>query len=696
MNLMKRFKTYYYSFIGLIMLIASVFTFPSTVVFSAAGDPTITVNSPDPNTVLNPKDVVISGVFADTQQTPNPVFTADDNLSTTNPISDSTKNPSDWVIDLANGTWSYKPSAKSLSDGTHSITISITDVGTASTSITLIIDSKRPYISGSEIISNDNNQYTVHTNDTLGTIAQSKLGNEFYWTDIAQLNGLTTTSKDTPLTDGTIINLPTIRTGEDFTSIPQNATMKIQLTDDNQMNNLVSKIRNTTSPYNPINVMLGATQLKNGTATILENTASENQNPGKYIYDVYFTPADSLTLNKTYLVYLDPNLLDDANNHVYAKFFKFTTKSNTDWDDIDNQSHDSANPHGHYQLNTNMCSACHSSHVDSPYEKDTYINSQLNPSREGGSYLISFNEKLNAKASENYCTACHDGTLNNAPAASGIEGTYHHDNPVDYDSTQPNNLKEATACTSCHNPHLEWSASNPNLLKDHYVYTHKETIADQNGADKTTVDTLDTTCETCHEDDLIHDTNTVSSIFVKNQSTDGYSALSYKKSLTTNGTIAEYSLCLRCHQANKGTATDIQSYYLDAGSGHYFTLPSDDGGSQLNGAMPCAECHETHGSDNIKMLRGQLGNTLSDSKFTSSGTTWNAANERTFCLKCHNNSTEIYGKVGEFKTTDSNNNPITGHQSGDSQSCSSCHGTGSTDAEKFQSAAHAPKKTITP
>jgi hypothetical protein len=51
---------------------------------------------------------------------------------------------------------------------------------------------------------------------------------------------------------------------------------------------------------------------------------------------------------------------------------------------------------------------------------------------------------------------------------------YHHDTSADNSQNATNTLIEANSCTSCHNPHLDWTEQNPNLLKDHYVYTHNQ------------------------------------------------------------------------------------------------------------------------------------------------------------------------------------------------------------------------------
>jgi hypothetical protein len=641
---MKRLNVDYSSFVFSLLVVVLFFIFPNITVFASVTPPSITIDSPSDNTILNTTTVVISGTFTDAS---TPLFTAIENA---NPISDSTNNATEWKItnNGTSGTWSF---TKDLSEGTHTITVQLKDESTNTTnttpkSITFTIDTKRPYILDTGIVFKGTTPYTVQSGDTLETIALAELGNSSFWTDIAQMNGLTSPyisdkSAKGVVAPGDTISLPVTRMGQDLTSTPPDSLIKISLVDDKPMDQLMSKIKDVNSPYNPIKVMLGTMQIE-GTASIIEN----NSQSGKYVYDVFFKPNTPLQLNTAYIAYLDPSLVDDANGPVFAKFFKFTTKSNMD-----------ENPHGHYQLNTNMCAGCHSSHVGA------------NNSLEGGSYEITFNVGLNGNKSESYCMSCHDGTLN-APIIDNMNKQYHHNTSLD---SSPN---ETNSCTSCHNPHQDWSEQNPNLLKDHYVYTHND------GDDVTpkVIDSLDTPCDFCHTDNKID-----------LQSTSGkYELFSYKKSITVSGVINDYSLCLRCHNTTKKSAnsliTDIEQYYNDSASGHYFTPPSDDGGSKLNGAIPCAECHETHGSDNMNMLREKLGNAFTNETFTSNGQTWDAANERQFCLKCHNNKTEIYGKIAVF------NNLIIGHETLNTQACSQCHGTGDNEAEKALSTAHAPKK----
>ncbi|MEH7495063.1 cytochrome c3 family protein [Neobacillus niacini] len=169
----------------------------------------------------------------------------------------------------------------------------------------------------------------------------------------------------------------------------------------------------------------------------------------------------------------------------------------------------------------------------------------------------------------------------------------------------------------------------------------------------------------------------------------------YKKASTTTGQVNDYSLCFTCHNDDKNI--NIQQYYVNdpyvGESGHNITSTIDSG-SQLNGQIPCSECHETHGSKNIKMLRTNLGNVkLDDSKqlYESQNNNWDAAEERNFCLKCHNNSTSLYGRTSAFSATKATGEKIPGHQTEDEQSCASCHGGASQSSIE---AAHAPKKGI--
>ena len=221
------------------------------------------------------------------------------------------------------------------------------------------------------------------------------------------------------------------------------------------------------------------------------------------------------------------------------------------------------------------------------------------PTLEGGKYGAS---------EDNFCMVCHDGT-NGSPMPDKYNSTNKHNQHTDAEA------KNSETCTSCHNPHASWTAENPSRLQSVQV----------TGASH-------------------------------------FQTLTYKKAGTAAGAVEDFTLCFSCHDG--GTASNIKKYYenetLLAESGHNITAAD---GSALNGQLACADCHETHGSNNIMLLREELGNIkLADAdKFKTTGIAWNAENERQFCLKCHNNNTEVYGKTGTFQDKNKAGEPILGH-----------------------------------
>lgn len=229
---------------------------------------------------------------------------------------------------------------------------------------------------------------------------------------------------------------------------------------------------------------------------------------------------------------------------------------------------------------------------------------------------------------ENLCMACHDGTMG---SKIGPEVTGNNE------MLKPNQhyQKSSNACTSCHNPHTPGTPENPNSLKMDSSKSH---------------------------------------------------ILAYKKAGSADGKPEDFSLCFSCHKSG-GNASDIEQYYKNSESAHM--IKSADNGSPLNGHLPCAECHETHGSSNIKMLRANLGNIQPDktlSKFSKTDGDWDNEAERAFCLSCHTteNKPELYGKTVKIDTG------IADHTDVNNLVCSSCHGDGDNP---FRSAAHAPTKT---
>ncbi|WML46058.1 cytochrome c3 family protein [Neobacillus sp. PS3-40] len=387
------------------------------------------------------------------------------------------------------------------------------------------------------------------------------------------------------------------------------------------------------------------------------------------VYTITFNPTNNFSSNTTYFVNTD---IKDVNGiSAYPKALKFITTSENE----DN------NPHMHYINNTNTCAFCHSTHLGK------------NPSLEGGRYYNTDIQKAtfpNADLSKSYCLACHDGTTT-APIVNNIDKTYQHNHPSNESGSgsELTPLIQTDSCTACHNPHLSMSKENPNLLKDHDVYTSK--------SGGQTVDSLDVTCGSCHEDNAPININDypdpVKETLSYKKSTSAEGGTSPKETDSTQNTVPDYSLCLRCHNGNtKNDAVDIETYYTST-SGHSFT---QEDGSKLAGAMPCAECHETHGSDNVKLLRKNFGNNPETTDiYSKPDAGWGPSEERTFCLKCHNNKTEIYGKIGALDDT------ITGHESDNLKACSECHSDSydpdnpvETLPKAFMEAAHGPKKGI--
>lgn len=731
-----RAKSSFYILLVMLLVISTVYSVPVEKVSATGETTTFTIKSPAINSKINTTNVIISGAYTSDADQTDLLFTAEEN----DYHSDSSVNKSDWVIDDTNAikTWTFSP--QSLSEGTHIFDIKLKKISTNeefSQTITFTIDksiqaetptilitspatgavfnSKNVTISGTytadapeydllftakdngKKISDTlvkNGDWTIDNNIKTWSFTISTLeeGNHNFTVEIKNLqtNVLSEISTDFSLSftrpyiseTGIILANGKERKGEDLTNVPLDANLKITVVDDQPMNQLKSKI--DSGNYNPIKILLGTDTLQG--VTEINGPVTKDE---KYYYEIIFNPNNAeIKMNKTYMVYINPEMVvDDLENPIFTRLFKFTTMTNAAWDD-------SENPHGHYQLNTNMCAACHSTHASK------------SPSLTGGSYQLTFTKQLTKDQpaddpSQNYCMACHDGTLN-APFTQLTDSKYRHNNPIDYDKSGKDALKQPEWCTSCHNPHLEWSQDNQNLLKDHYVYTHNEAHPEQ-GLDNPTVDSLDISCDSCH--DYIN-FSTISSDKGKQE------ILAYKKSITATGkitnkltnstiqTISDYSLCLRCHNAEKSikdpNKSDIETYYLQQQSGHNFVLTdaqqTQRDGSVLSGPIPCADCHETHGSINLFNLREILGNNplvSNNDKFKTIGTTWDKDNERNFCLNCHNKGTEIYGKKATIDTT------ILGHQIDDnSPACSECHSdqtrTYKTFRDKSMSAAHAP------
>ena len=403
--------------------------------------------------------------------------------------------------------------------------------------------------------------------------------------------------------------LPNVFPAMDMTHVPLDTTISISLSDDQLIK--IIKVPDPILVYSKDGTVLGSSNFDSTTQMIT------------------FTPTTALAANKKYFVSVNPFIEDDAGNKIFPRHWSFTTASIPEMED----------PHGNYTHNVNTCVNCHGTHVSkgSKLEDGKYVNPNT----------------------DNYCMACHDGT--SAPMAENMDKAHQHNFNVD-----PELGTKSGTCTGCHNPHLTWSESNPNMFKDHWTYDHPNST-------KETHDTMDILCEKCHDR---------ATTYKKDAATVQYNVFQYRKSTTASGLRNDFALCLRCHDGNK--ASNIQQYYEDTSvSGHKITAVD---GSPLSGQIPCAECHDTHGSSNLKILKEKLGHE-NQMDFSESAGEWDATKERTFCTKCHNGNTAIYGVTARFTET------TEGHQISSLDACSKCHGGAS---QSFLEAAHAPKKAEPP
>lgn len=341
-------------------------------------------------------------------------------------------------------------------------------------------------------------------------------------------------------------------------------------------------------------------------------------------YEIAFTPQALLDPVTKYCVMINPLLSDVAGNHVSPRSWTFTTMG------IDMVE----NPHGGYTSNVNTCSNCHSPHRG----KQQKINSPPN---------FPDSRFVEVDQIDVYCNACHDGTA--APVPGGWSRAVRHDFQVSIDGTTG-----TSSCSGCHDPHQTWTPENPNRLQDYYFYVHDDPT--NPFLPDTSEDEL---CESCHD------------ASIKDDSRVGYVRYRYERENTTAGTLEDYSLCLRCHDGVN--SVNIAVYY--SGPSRHSVTAVD--GSLLNGLLACSDCHESHGANNIKLLKSNLGH--NNVRSFLSGSAWDVDTERRFCQGCHNNHTELYGITVGFDSA------IHGHETTNTDPCSRCHGG------SLITAAHAPQ-----
>ncbi|MFC4800124.1 Ig-like domain-containing protein [Neobacillus sp. GCM10023253] len=470
------------------------------------------------------------------------------------------------------------------------------------------------------------------------------------------------------------IILPNILPMQNYTQVQLDSTIKVKISDLTPINNSKELIDNSIKvTRNGINV--------DGT-----NFFNDKTN------EITFTPLSPLLPSTRYYVQANPNgIVDSAGNSAYPKVWSFTTVSDA--------SAGHQNPHGSYAANVNTCANCHGTHK----AQDPNLLSAKKPAEPG--------QKEEIIPVDTYCMACHDGTV--APQPENSQTTHVHIAAVGFDG-KPN----GSSCSTCHNPHSDWSVDNPNLAQGDITYTHNNTPH----PDKPTgeINSKLQLCESCHETDSAEKLGDPG---VK------YRLFEYKKSNTALGIYEDFQLCLRCHNGDfqkKATNTpDIARYYnnltevtiaqyektngqssfanreISAAeknfSGHI--IKAQDG-SPLAGHIPCAECHDTHGSNNVDQIKTQIGHenptTFNLTSFDPNAIVkWDAGKQQSFCIACHNGSTAIYGVTGKAiydeKTELSINPAIPDHNKKITETtkpCSECH----SNSKSFVEAAHAPKK----
>jgi hypothetical protein len=460
--------------------------------------------------------------------------------------------------------------------------------------------------------------------------------------------------------------LPEVFPKQEMTQVSLDTTIKVKISDVNTIDEAV--IKNSLHLF------------RNGEN--VEGIISFNRET----MEITLTPIETLLPSTKYNVFISPlGIIDSAENNAFPRFWSFTTVSDN------TVAHE--NPHGSYANNVNTCGNCHNTHQAK--ESNLLSTKTEEPDQE---------ENL---AVDNYCTACHDGTVAPLPEKR-LDTTHTHNAAVKIDGKP-----SGSSCSSCHNPHLNWSEKNPNLAQDHIIYKHLPSNPVDAKKPTEEISSKEQLCESCHENDSAEKIANPAVV---------YRVFQYNKSSTATGIYEDYDLCLRCHnQKMKEKIPNIQNierFYnnLTEKTKNEFERMSENGAvynereiseeekqfsghiikakdaSPLAGHIPCAECHETHGSNNIKQLKDKLGHE-NPQAFSAQEGEWNISLERQFCVSCHNGSTGLYG------ITMGLDDRIIGHKVNDNdKACSSCHTSNyNPDAptQAFMEAAHAPKRIPT-
>lgn len=382
---------------------------------------------------------------------------------------------------------------------------------------------------------------------------------------------------------------------------------------------------------------------------------------------IVFTPDEILKPSQKYFVLINHLLTDQAGNLVHSRNWSFTTKADTDLD---------KNPHGNYQMNSNTCKTCHSVHFATK-ERLEEPNDEL---KEKLTVLEELEIPINS-----YCMACHDGTV-----ASNVPNMNGHSNH-NTTTLRADGSVQTQSCGSCHDVHLGWHETNANLLKDHFVFDHSLSTTPEGKAVGLKDSSIEL-CESCHDNDSL---DRKLDPRVKHEVFKNYNWNTSKTDLRQNQTYfgkqEDYSLCIRCHnnevKQNNPGVVDVGKFYsnTNTGSAHFISRFRINDGSLLDGHMPCSDCHETHGSNNVGLLKESLGhNNTQPYEKTEMG--WNPSEVRRFCTSCHNGITEMYGNVIGYTSGEGDEE----HPHSSSDSCLSCHSI--SPNTPFFDAVHNPRK----
>jgi hypothetical protein len=453
--------------------------------------------------------------------------------------------------------------------------------------------------------------------------------------------------------------------GTDLTNIPVDANVFIRIKDDKDINFPTKEI---------------ILKDKNGGVIEGSNTTAQLDPVDSKQIDLIFNPNVTLNADEKYSVTI--NVVDSDAKVAFPINFTFKTDktfvgyASGDPRENPNEVIRNKNPHGAFIKNQNSCFACH-----------------------GTQKLLdlSGNIKTIQDAATNFCLTCHDGTVATAVDSGNKKFQHGFDDGIS---------KMGTAqCSDCHDSHLGWSTTNPNSIKSRLVYNHKKKNGDHIVDPKTgtwigVVDNASTiNCYTCHKEETGKVINLATNDAAENvyYQSDAITPFKYNKMATTRGKETDVTLCLSCHQSG-GKGKNIKDIYLGQQSGHKIIFKDryDELGGGLEGYLSCSDCHETHGSDNVFLLKKNLGHDEQTTEYITDATIrseWTNADERAFCLKCHNGTTLTYGVVGRLEKKNAKYQDIIGHQDTDTNvSCTSCHGPGGIS--DFIGAAHAPLKKI--